>query len=316
MLAPNAKVDLDLASAHAEFGGAVDAVGGGDRLAGRRRVFTLHGGATASLNDLTNDSPLSCEANFAAGRWLSFALEGQTRTEVDGIGRCDTTPLSWSVIAQPSAFATLTQAPRMRFRVAHVALSDEWLGLLTATQDEPLSRLLGLHEDRPFASSGVLSAQMRLALESLFTAPSRGACDALVVESRVLDLLTHASALMIDTDLSLSLRDRRRLFEARDILDGALREPPTIVELSARVGLGATKLKRGFRMLFGLPVRAYVHARQLEDAMRKLEAGMSVSEVAYSLGYTPSAFTATFRRRFGLLPSTVARGYRHRPNGS
>lgn len=311
MLTPNRKVDFDLAAAHAEFGGkAIPVRGHAKQLSGRRRVFQLHGGATASLNDVTAEAELLCEATFAPGRWLSFNLQGSTRTEVDGIGRCDSTPMSWSIIAQPNSFATLTHAAPTRFRTAHVALSDEWLGLLTTTEDEPLARLLNVHNDRPFVSSGALSARMQFVIESLFTTPSRGACDALIVEARVLDLLTYASDYSFEAEPHLSARDTRCLLEARDILDQSLSNPPTIVEVAARVGLGATKLKKGFRLLFGLPVRAYVQARQLEDATSKLESGMTVSEVAYSLGYTPSAFTAAFRRRLGRLPSTVAKAHR------
>lgn len=317
MLTPSRKSDFDLATAHEEFGSRANAVRGrSEQLSGRRRVFQLHGGATASLNDVTADAEVSCEATFAPGRWLSFTLQGQTRTEVDGIGRCDSTPMSWSIIAQSRSFSTLTHAAPTRFRTAHVALSDEWLGLIKTTEDEPLARLLGLHNDKPFVSSGALSAHMQAILENLFTAPSRGACDALIVEARILDLLTFASARSFEIDTQLSVRDTRRLLEAREILDQSLGDPPTIVELAARVGLGATKLKKGFRLLFGVPVKAYVLTQQLEDATGKLEAGMTVAEVAYSLGYTPSAFTAAFRRRLGRLPSTVARQHRDRAKRS
>ncbi len=311
MLTRSQIVELDVAAAHAEFGSTANAISGNaEQLVGLRRVFQLHGGAIASLNDVTVEDELRCEATFAPGRWLSFVLEGQTHTEVDGIGRCDYKPMSWSIIAQPGTFSTLTHARPDRFRAVHVALSNDWLGLLTTSDDDPLARFLGLHSDNPFFLSGALSANMQFALESLFTAPSRGACDALFVEARVLDLLTFASAQSFEAIPRISARDRRRLLEARDILDQSLSNPPTVVELAVRVGLGTTKLKTGFRLLFGVPVRAYVHARQLEEATRKLESGMSVAEVAYSLGYTPSAFTAAFRRGLGRLPSTVARKHR------
>lgn len=108
------------------------------------------------------------------------------------------------------------------------------------------------------------------------------------------------------SSLALSAREARQLHEARDILLGNLRAPPTIPELARQVGTNAHKLGEGFRALFGTPIYAFVKSRRLEEAKRQLEGGeTSITAVARSVGYHPGHFATEFRRRFGVTPTAL-----------
>lgn len=102
------------------------------------------------------------------------------------------------------------------------------------------------------------------------------------------------------------LADAEPLQAARAILIDECRNPPCLAVLAARVGLNERKLNRGFRQLFGLTAHAFLQEHRLQRAYRLLSAGqVSVSEVAYSVGYGPAHFATIFRKRFGLAPSEL-----------
>jgi len=95
------------------------------------------------------------------------------------------------------------------------------------------------------------------------------------------------------------------LHQARNILISDLHYPPSLHNLAQNVGLNETKLKRGFKTLFGQTVYGYFRAYRMDHARRLLlESESSVSEVAAAVGYTNmSHFSAAFKERHGIKPS-------------
>jgi AraC-like DNA-binding protein len=104
--------------------------------------------------------------------------------------------------------------------------------------------------------------------------------------------------------------DEERLVEARRLLLSDLENPPSIGELARLSGLSEKKLKVGFPRLFGDTVYGCFRSHRLEHARKLIEEDrLSVSEVAYSVGYLNlSHFSQAFRRRFGMNPSNLLRG--------
>jgi AraC-like DNA-binding protein len=105
----------------------------------------------------------------------------------------------------------------------------------------------------------------------------------------------------------LSADDVERLERVRRHLVERLEEPPTLAALARMAGWNETKLKGGFRALFGTSVFAYVRQARMEEARRLLLARrLNVTEVAQRVGYeNPSKFAAAFRKQFGLPPSAL-----------
>lgn len=99
-------------------------------------------------------------------------------------------------------------------------------------------------------------------------------------------------------------REREKIRLARDILISDLEAPPSLEQLAARAGLNATKLKRGFRQLFGTSVFDYLRNYRLETARRILEKDeVSVTEAAMTVGYSNIGhFCAAFKKQFGASP--------------
>lgn len=108
----------------------------------------------------------------------------------------------------------------------------------------------------------------------------------------------------------LSAKDIERIQEARLYIDQHLNQPRTIVELAHMVGTNESKLKRGFKQLFGTTVFGYMQQRRMERARRLfIEEGKSVSEVALFVGYANlSNFTNAFKAYFGFPPTMLKCG--------
>lgn len=104
----------------------------------------------------------------------------------------------------------------------------------------------------------------------------------------------------------LNAPETAQLEAARAGLIADLRHPPDIAELAQQVGLNARRLNDGFRAAFGLTPHAFLQEYRLQTAFQKISAEhLSVSEVAYLVGYTPAHFATLFRRRFGVSPSAL-----------
>ncbi|PNU02191.1 helix-turn-helix transcriptional regulator [Novosphingobium guangzhouense] len=99
-------------------------------------------------------------------------------------------------------------------------------------------------------------------------------------------------------------RSHDAVMAARGILDEALLAPPGTIELARRVGLNRNALQAGFRKAFGTTVFGYVRDRRMAMARVMIEEqGLGAAEAGYKVGFaSPSAFTAAYRRVFGVPP--------------
>ncbi len=105
-----------------------------------------------------------------------------------------------------------------------------------------------------------------------------------------------------------------RIHAARDLLVGALQEPPSLDTLASRVGMNPRKLTAGFRKVFGASVFGYLQEYRLREAHRMLcDEEANVSTVAYRVGYSPAHFSIAFRKRYGISPARSAESPRRPP---
>jgi AraC-like DNA-binding protein len=109
-------------------------------------------------------------------------------------------------------------------------------------------------------------------------------------------------------DLPLSKTDIDRMMKVESTLTRDIFEPaPTISQLAKMVSISESKLKKDFKITYGLPVYEYFQKIRMQAAKDKLlSGGHSVKEVAMELGYANlSNFTIAFKKEFGLLPSKL-----------
>jgi AraC-like DNA-binding protein len=123
-------------------------------------------------------------------------------------------------------------------------------------------------------------------------------------QARLVGVLLDQLAIAADVPLELPLpRDPR----ARRFAELVTHEPgdeAPIATLARRAGASLRTLERCFLAETGVAVGEWRRRVRLFHAVRLLEAGTSVTEVADAVGYaTVSAFSAAFTRRFGHPPS-------------
>jgi AraC-like DNA-binding protein len=127
-------------------------------------------------------------------------------------------------------------------------------------------------------------------------------------QARLVGVLLDQLAAAEDVRLALpSPRDPR----ARRFADLVTREPgdaASIATLARRVGASLRTIERCFLAETGVAVGAWRRRVRLFHAVRLLEAGGSVTEVALEVGYaSTSAFSHAFARQFGHSPAGRSR---------
>ena len=93
----------------------------------------------------------------------------------------------------------------------------------------------------------------------------------------------------------------------RNYLVSDLTNPPTIEWLAKQVGINQSKLKKGFKQVFGKSIYAYFLTERMNKAKQLLMEN-SVTETAVMMGYSNiSHFSSAFRKQFGVLPKEIRR---------
>lgn len=123
----------------------------------------------------------------------------------------------------------------------------------------------------------------------------------------VLDQLMDGEAQAGTLPEALRPRDEAQAHAARQMLALQFDHPPTLTALARRIGSNPGKLSRTFKALFGETLADYALRLRMERArVLLLEERLSVSEVAYSVGYQHhSSFTAAFTSYYGESPTTA-----------
>jgi AraC-like DNA-binding protein len=94
------------------------------------------------------------------------------------------------------------------------------------------------------------------------------------------------------------VRDRRKLDEARRLVEHQFDEPWTIPLLARKIGLNERKLKLGFRTMMGRSIHAYLRDTRIEAASAMLVQGRRVTDVAVAIGFgSISPFSKIAARR-------------------
>lgn len=165
---------------------------------------------------------------------------------------------------------------------------------------------------------GAMSAAMAGVLRQIWHAPHTGTLKRLYLESKALELilllLEHITQPTLQQPHPIKPDDVERIHHAREILMAQFDDPPSLLELSRRVGLNDYALKRGFRLVFGTTAFGFLHQYRLEQAQHLLAKGdMNVTEVARAVGFADrSYFANAFRKKFGLNPNAYLRSQRQR----
>lgn len=98
-----------------------------------------------------------------------------------------------------------------------------------------------------------------------------------------------------------------KIRDIKDYLVEHLDMPPNIHKLARMSGLNASKLKAGFKEIFGTTIYGFIHLEKMAKAKLMLEnGGHSVSDVAWDVGYTNvSHFIRAFKKSYEITPGQL-----------
>ncbi len=123
------------------------------------------------------------------------------------------------------------------------------------------------------------------------------------LQSRLMTLIPDLLATLEPEPLQLPLPADRRLKIICDVLMDNPGDERTLKDWTNKVGASERTLERHFRQELGMSFRKWRQHLRLLSAVKLLSEGMSVTAVAYELGYSsPSAFIAMFRDKIGHPP--------------
>lgn len=166
----------------------------------------------------------------------------------------------------------------------------------------------------PYSRFAAMTAQTRVILDQIFNCPYQGVLRNIHLEYKSMELiirqLYEAQGSEVKTRRStLRPNDIERIREAERILTSDLENPPTLEEMARQVGINTTKLKQGFREVFGTTAYALLRQERLRRADHLLrEDRMSITEIAHHLGFSDTShFIREFSKHYGTTPGRFTR---------
>lgn len=210
-------------------------------------------------------------------------------------------------------------APSVHERFACINVRPDVLAELFAShpamKPDLLGELMGRNSGRAiYCRQLPLSAEMFELATKLVDRPYDGSFDLIYTEALIMQLVCLAvarlGALPEAPSEQYSPREVQCLHAARKFLMSRLDRPPTIREVARAAGLSETRLKYGFKDVFGETVFDFSVRCRMQHALALLrEQRIPVSEVGAAVGYShQTSFATAFRRHFGLRPKDVRPG--------
>jgi AraC family transcriptional activator of pyochelin receptor len=280
---------------------------------GQTQIAALRSGISLMTAQVRWDRPWSLAVNQGASpiKFMLLRGEGPRLTAGDG----PALPL-WggtfhvSQIKRPVALRFDFEPSSGTSHHAEVGLEIERARLCELLGTTDLPRAVGdvLQSASTYPTSELsMGASLFRLFDELSHCDARGRSRQLLLEAKAMELLAALVDVLDDEERAprLSPQEVDRLERARQLLVARLAEPPTLPALARSAGVSETKLKAGFRVLFGSPVYTYLRAQRMVEAQRLLrERRYSVVEVALRVGYVnPSKFAAAYRKHFGVPPA-------------
>jgi len=169
-----------------------------------------------------------------------------------------------------------------------------------------------LNEDR-------YTPDIELVLEQILNCQYQDELKRIYLAGKAIELIAlRLSLLFRDVEktyhpVPLLQKDIEKLQSVKTILNSNISDPPSLVELTKQTGLNTTKLKTGFKTLFGRSIGAYLRDMRMAQACYLLEhEGFNVAEACYAVGYkSPSYFIQAFKKRYGFCPGTYVKMKNH-----
>jgi|GEM_PF-379874 len=153
-----------------------------------------------------------------------------------------------------------------------------------------------------------MTPEMETIIDAVFNMKYQGKTKMMFFRSQITTLLSHFfGQLALLQTATIRTNEREKLNEVKDLLLQNIDNPPSLTEISKRIGLNTFKLKKEFKAYFGVPVFKYLQNERLTLAHKMIRnQDMTVQEASWHVGYDSlSSFSNAFEKKFGYRPSQI-----------
>jgi AraC family transcriptional activator of pyochelin receptor len=259
---------------------------------------------------------------------FGFVLAGDMRNNIQSSATAqievNNRPGRGGVAFLPESEGIVEIPGQQKMQILHVHVEPQVLhSLLEGELDvipAELKSVVEGGETRGYFCHGEMDPAVQTVAYQIFYGPLPGTPERLFLEGKALEFIALQMAWIVSqkgrqsNQPVLSPKERDRIHAAREILVQNLTSPPTLLELSRRVGLSVNKLGAGFRQMFGTTVYGFLKEYQMQKARLLFEeADLNVSQVAWAVGYVNvSHFSAAYKKRFGVQPKSFLKSARRK----
>ncbi|MEM9541672.1 MAG: hypothetical protein AAGA60_19520, partial [Cyanobacteria bacterium P01_E01_bin.42] len=227
---------------------------------GELRQIQLRSGLTIILKNAYFLESVDVQIPDIESEILAFRSSLSGRAKATFCGRPEEyyiTPKQSRIAFFPSLGGSIESQPHQRIVQVEVTAERESFNELIADRVDLLPQefrdvLAGKRRD-PLVQTQILSDVAIRAAEQILHCPYQGLTRRLYLESRAIELIAlHLHGNYMASSASFKSDEIDRIHYAKEILLSNLENPPSLLELSRKVGLNDCKLKRGFRQVFGM----------------------------------------------------------------
>lgn len=237
---------------------------------------------------------------------ITYCFSGNTDSFLKG-NRFTTQVQSGSAYMVEDSEIHLWMRPKQRYQSLEIRLSPEQVVAYFADDDENVESWLKYQTG--WISPIEDSLALKRTVHELVHSPYQGSLKRLHAESKIMEmiLLVFDKYMRKQNSLPSSCLKKyeiERLHGAKQIIVERLEDPLSLKELARAAELNETKLKKGFKELFGMTVFEFIRDQRLEKGVfLLLTEQLNVGETAAAVGYSnPSNFSAAFYKKYGCNP--------------
>lgn len=156
-----------------------------------------------------------------------------------------------------------------------------------------------------------ISLQQHKTLQNILDCPMTGKLGQLMIETSVVQVVLWQLHALFQKDeevrpVKLNVRDNDIAHSVKEFITDTFLDDHSLTGIARHFGVNTNKLMSIFRKAFGLSIFEYITELKMAYAERLIREGKYITEVARILRYkNPHHFSAAFKKKYGICPSTV-----------
>ncbi|HEV8285068.1 MAG TPA: AraC family transcriptional regulator [Chitinophagaceae bacterium] len=240
---------------------------------------------------------------------IHVALKNEIQYHTDSIGDVLLKEGQFNIVYFPFIDGTLTFEQAGEYRIFKIFLPAEVLQNYATTFPYLNEFLEHITESLPamlLKEHGWINTEISYIINQIIQCTYDEAVRKLYFDNLVKELLLLL-LLQKQKNYLNGQRYMQSLYEARSIIQKNVAQHFTITEIAKQVGLNETKLRNGFKQIFGTGIFQFMLQAKMQKAWTLvLETNMPVKNIASETGYTSKQnFLTAFKKYFNATPGSL-----------